>query len=240
MSASHEEPVARLREVPLDAPVAAPLLADLEADLCRRYDDPHGAGAPLDPAAFARPHGTFLVAELDGRPVACGGLRTRAPGVGEVKRMWVDPSARGRGLARALLAGLEEAAAQLGMTRLLLETGLAQPEAVALYASAGWERTEPYGEWRDSPLSVCFSRPVGRGAAGDPPAAGGRPAHPARVRRAGGGAGRAGRAGAVATARRPTRAPSRCCSRSVPAPTPTWRSRPSPGSRSPPTTATRC
>lgn len=153
----------QLRAERLDGPVAAPLVADLEADLCRRYDDPGGAGAPLDPDAFAPPRGAFLVALLDDRPVACGGLRTRDPGlpeggVGEVKRMWVDPSARGRGLARAVLAGLEEAGRALGLDRLVLETGVAQPEAIGLYASAGWERVAPYGEWRDSPLSVCFGK----------------------------------------------------------------------------------
>lgn len=150
--------VVRLTAEPLDGAVAAPLLRDLEADLCRRYDDPGGAGVPLDPAAFLPPRGTFLVARLGDRPVACGGLRAVGDGVGEIRRMWVDPTARGRGLARRVLAGLEDAGRSLGLTRLRLETGTAQPEALALYDSAGWRRIEPYGEWRDSPLSVCFGR----------------------------------------------------------------------------------
>ena len=143
---------------PFDGPTAAVLVEDLVADLCRRYDDPGGGGRPMDPDAFRPPRGTFLVARLDGRPVACGGLRTVAAGVGEVKRMWVDPGVRRQGLARQLLAALEQAGRELGHTRLLLETGTLQPEAVQLYASAGWQRVEPYGEWRDSPLSVCFAR----------------------------------------------------------------------------------
>lgn len=151
-------PDVALTAEPLDGPVAARLVEDLVADLCRRYDDPDGGGTPLDARAFSPPTGTFLVAWTDGRPAACGGLRTVRPGVGEVKRMWVDPGARGRGLARLVLAGLEQAGRDLGHTRLLLETGTLQPEALQLYASAGWTRTAPYGEWRDSPLSVCFAR----------------------------------------------------------------------------------
>lgn len=143
---------------PLDGPAAAGLVEDLVADLCRRYDDPGSGGTPLDPAAFSPPAGAFLVAWLDGRPVACGGLRTVGDGVGEVKRMWVDPWVRGRGLARRVLSGLEQAGRDLGHTRLLLETGRQQPEALQLYESAGWARIQPYGEWRDSPLSVCFAR----------------------------------------------------------------------------------
>ena len=150
-------PHVHLTAEPLDGPVAARLVEDLVADLCRRYD-PHGGGAPLDPRAFSPPTGTFLVAWCDGRPAGCGGLRTVRPGVGEVKRMWVDPAVRGRGLARLVLAGLEQAGPELGHTRLLLETGTLQPEALQLYASAGWSRTPPYGEWRESPLSVCFAR----------------------------------------------------------------------------------
>ena len=147
-----------LAEEALDSPAVGPLLDALVADLRVRDDDEAAAGAPLDPAAFAAPRGTFVVARLDGRPIACGGLRTVGEGVGEVKRMYVAPEARGRGLARRVLAELEAVGRALGHRRLLLETGAMQPEAVALYASAGWARTEPYGEWRDSPLSLCFER----------------------------------------------------------------------------------
>ena len=148
----------RLTVEPLDGPVAAPLLGRLVAELQRRYDDDGAPGAPLDPVAFRPPHGTFLVAHVAGRPAGCGGLRTHTPGVGEVKRMYVDPTVRRRGVARLLLAALEDAGRTLGHRRLLLETGTQQPEALALYDSAGWTRIPPYGEWRDSPLSVCYAR----------------------------------------------------------------------------------
>ena len=149
---------ATTRREPLDGPVAAPLLQELEADLQVRYEDAGAAGRPLDPEAFVPPRGAFLVVHQGGQAVGCAGLRTVAPGTGEVKRMYVAPPARGRGLARLLLRELDAAARELGMSRLLLETGDAQPEAVALYASAGWYRVEPYGEWKHSPRSICFGR----------------------------------------------------------------------------------
>lgn len=146
---------------PLDGPVAAVLVDELVRELQVRYADDGASGAPLDPAAFAPPYGVFLVARRDGEPVGCGGVRAYGAGVGEVKRMYVAPAARGSGVGRRLLHGLEDAARGLGHERLLLETGTAQPEAIALYASAGWARVEPYGEWRDSPESVCFAQELG-------------------------------------------------------------------------------
>jgi GNAT superfamily N-acetyltransferase len=160
VSAPQARPRVVLTAEPLDGPVAGPLVAEMVLELQVRYDDEGAAGKALVAADFAAPTGTFLVAHLDGTPVGCGGLRTVAPGVGEVKRMYVDPAARGRGVARALLAGLEQAAAGLGLTDLLLETGTAQPEAIALYVSSGWRAVPPYGEWAWSPESRCFGKTV--------------------------------------------------------------------------------
>ena len=165
-----------------DGPAGTRLVADLTADLGRRYadeDDAPACGrspeeqaarqAELDadeaaylaevaPADVAPPVGAFVVARLDGEPVGCGAIRRHADGVGEVKRVWVAPSARGRGLARALMARLEAEAAALGYRRVLLETGLRQPEAIALYTALGYRRRAPYGRYADSPLTVCFER----------------------------------------------------------------------------------
>jgi GNAT superfamily N-acetyltransferase len=98
-------------------------------------------------AEFAPPRGIFLVGREHGEPVACGGLRLVAADLGEVKRMYVAPAARRRGIARALLRQLEREARLLGATRLRLETGLSQPEAIALYESAGYQPTEPFGPY---------------------------------------------------------------------------------------------
>jgi GNAT superfamily N-acetyltransferase len=72
--------------------------------------------------------------------------------------MYTATSARRRGVSRAVLTRLEEIAAELGYRRIQLETGTAQPEAMALYASHGWRRIEPYGRYSDSPSSVCFAK----------------------------------------------------------------------------------
>jgi len=78
--------------------------------------------------------------------------------MGEIKRMYVAPSARRRGVGRALLAGLEEAARDLGWTVLRLETGLRQPEAIALYEESGYRRIPDFGHWAGDPLTVSFEK----------------------------------------------------------------------------------
>jgi GNAT superfamily N-acetyltransferase len=102
----------------------------------------------------------FLVAWANGEPVACGALRPLHddPTVGEIKRMYTRPAGRRQGLSRRLLLRLEEVALELGYPRLQLETGLAQPEAMALYESEGWARIESYGFYKHSPQSVCYGK----------------------------------------------------------------------------------
>lgn len=131
---------------------AAGLLADVGADMDVRY--PGGQASRASGHDFDPP-GTFLLALDDGAPVGCAGLRPHGPGEGEVKRLWVSPSARGRGLARALLASLVAHARQQGWSWLVLETGLAQPEAIALYESEDWQPVPPYGQYRDDPRCRC-------------------------------------------------------------------------------------
>ena len=127
------------------APYSVPLTKAMETELRARYGD--GDATHADPAQFLPPYGLFLVARVDGVDVGCGGWRTLEPGVGEVKRMYVAPEHRGRGWARALLRGLVADATAQGMTRLVLETGPLQPEAIALYTAEGFEPCEAYGAW---------------------------------------------------------------------------------------------
>jgi GNAT superfamily N-acetyltransferase len=138
---------------------AAQLIAELDADLAVRYgsdDDPVQA----HPEEFEWPDGRFFVVSDRGEPLGCAGIRRIAPGRAELKRMYVRPAARGRGLARLLLATCEDAAADLGFDELWLETGDAQPEAVALYLSAGYEPVPAFGQYQHSPRSITLGKPV--------------------------------------------------------------------------------
>lgn len=156
---------------PYDSPVAQRFVAALEADMVERYEvDVTAPGHEGEENAHwllrveqvTPPAGVFLVAWLDGEPVGSGALRRLGTGddprVGEVKRMWTEPHARRRGVSRAVLARLEHEARAFGYRRLQLETGDRQPEALALYESAGWHRIEPYGQYRDDEGSVCFAK----------------------------------------------------------------------------------
>ncbi|HEY8728530.1 MAG TPA: GNAT family N-acetyltransferase [Acidothermaceae bacterium] len=111
-------------------------------------------------AEFAPPQGVFLVGRDDGEPVACGGLRLVVADLGELKRMYVVPTARRRGIARALLGRLEDEARLLGASRLRLETGLNQPEAIALYESAGYQPTEQFGPYAGHVLARHLAKPL--------------------------------------------------------------------------------
>ena len=90
--------------------------------------------------------------------VACGGFRFLRPGVAEIKRMYVDANVRSGGLGRRLLGYLEQQAAAAGYTQAWLETGTEQPEAMALYTSAGYRLMEPYGEFKHHEQSRCYYR----------------------------------------------------------------------------------
>jgi ribosomal protein S18 acetylase RimI-like enzyme len=144
-------------------PDATRLINDVQAEYVARYGGPDES--PLDPLMFEPPHGTFLVGYADQEPVATGAWRRRtdltalgSDVVAELKRMYVVPAARGAGHARAVLAELERTAAEAGIEVLVLETGLRQPEAIALYTSSGYTRIPSFGHYRDSPLNRCFAR----------------------------------------------------------------------------------
>ena len=141
------------------SPEAALLIRELDDELRRRYPgQPIFGLSPAETAAF---EGVFLLAWLDGALVGCGALRPLGTDVGEVKRMYVRPEARGRGVARRLLAALEEEAAARGCRRVRLETGVDQQEAIRLYASSGYVPIPCFGEYAEEPYSVCFEKRLG-------------------------------------------------------------------------------
>ena len=136
-----------------EQPPASELLAATRAELndvyetFSRLDNP-----PLAPAELRAPGGAYVVGYEGEETVAGGGVRRLADGVAEIKRMYVRPSARSRGVAAALLAALEDAARALGYTCARLDTGPKQPHALRLYRSAGYAEVPPYN---DNPFA-CF------------------------------------------------------------------------------------
>ncbi|MFC5926976.1 GNAT family N-acetyltransferase [Micromonospora vulcania] len=100
----------------------------------------------------------YLAVVVNGRAVACGGLQSIDADTGEVKRMYVRPAYRGRGIARQLLAALEELAFQQGHSVVCLETGTYLPAAIGLYTSSGYDQIPVYGEYVHNPYSVCFAK----------------------------------------------------------------------------------
>lgn len=156
----------QLRPTPFDHPDSLRLIAEVQAFYRERYGDEDTT--PVDPAEFAAPRGFFLVGYVDGVAVASGGWRAQESwtdpelrdGDAEIKRMYVSPAHRGRGHARAVLAELERTAAAAGRLRTVLETGTKQPEALALYASEGYEPVANFGIYRHEPDSRCFAKPL--------------------------------------------------------------------------------
>jgi GNAT superfamily N-acetyltransferase len=146
-----------LRIVPVAFAAAADLVAELDADLVVRYG---GGGDPVHAPAgeFDGPGGQMLLATLGAEPVGCVGLRRLDHETAELKRMFVRPQARGRGIARALLAACEQAAVDLGYRHMWLETGTMQPEAVALYLSSGYEPVADFGQYAGQSLAIHLGR----------------------------------------------------------------------------------
>ncbi len=144
-----------LEPVAFDDPRAVRLLAEYQADMDRRYP----GAVPSEGAVedFLPPVGRFLVAlDDDGEPVACGGVRPHAQGA-ELKKVYVAPAARGSGLGRALVRALLAHAREQGVDRAVLQTGLEQPEAIALYESEGWTPIPVYGQYADDPRCRCYA-----------------------------------------------------------------------------------
>ena len=123
---------------------AAALLAELDRDLGSSYSEEQQHG--LRPEALFQPNITFFLARLDGAAVGCGGIAL-CDGFAEVKRMFTDPSTRGSGVARAILARLEAVAREAGVPLLRLETGVHQHDAIAFYERMGFRECPAFGDY---------------------------------------------------------------------------------------------
>ena len=147
-----------IRREAIRSPVAERLICALNAELESRYPEEGANFFRLDAEEVSEGRGGFFVAYVGGNPVGCGAVRRIDPGLVEIKRMYVDPSARGRGVGRTILEFLEAQSRELGARRIVLETGPRQPDAIALYAHAGFVEIPLYGEYIGSLFSVCMAK----------------------------------------------------------------------------------
>ena len=142
---------------------ARTLVDELESELSAHYPPENRHG--YDVSRLFRPNIAFFVARLGGRAVGCGGIAFE-DGFAELKRMYVRPSARGRGVAQSILARLEEEARARGVARLTLETGDAQRSAIHFYERARFTRCAAFGAYTIMPpasirRSVFFEKRIG-------------------------------------------------------------------------------
>jgi GNAT superfamily N-acetyltransferase len=136
---------------PTDDPVVRQLCVDQQRELAGIEGDGH-ISFPL------HEHIEFLVGLVDGEAVACGALQHLGDGVGEVKRMYVLPAHRGRGLSREILAAIEELARVQGLHTLRLETAPFLTAAVGLYTSSGYSEIPTFGMYEGHETSACYEK----------------------------------------------------------------------------------
>jgi GNAT superfamily N-acetyltransferase len=143
-----------IRGEPSDGAAATTLLAGFAAEIASLYPGwTPSVGPSAGPADFRPPGGNFLIAYIDGRPVACGGYKRLDQEAVEVKRIYVEPEARGKGLSRTMLEALEAAAREAGYTIARLDTGSEQPVAVRLFESTGYRAIPDYN---DNPVAAYW------------------------------------------------------------------------------------
>jgi putative acetyltransferase len=141
---------------PADQPEVHALLAQSDAYMARLY--PAESNHLVDAATLMKPNVRFFVVRRDGRAIGCGALVLAADGSAEIKRMFVVPEERGRGIGRRILTQLEEAARAEGATLMRLETGIHRPEAIGLYRAAGFVEIGPFGSYVADPLSLFMEK----------------------------------------------------------------------------------
>jgi len=142
------------RDARIDSGDGATLERAMVAEMAELYDgfDISSNGMPkAGPAEMNPPNGVFLVGYAGGRPICCGGIKRLDDESCEIKRMYVVPDVRGRGVAKALLVALEDRARTEGYLYTKLDTGPRQPGAQRLYESVGYERTDNFN---DNPVAA--------------------------------------------------------------------------------------
>lgn len=147
-----------LRRTDSDDPDFKALVKLLDADLAERDGADHGFYAQFNKIDKIR---HAVVCYENDQPIGCGAIKAFSEEAMEVKRMYVSPDGRKKGIATRVLTELETWANELGYARCVLETGKRQPEAIALYEKNGYQRTENYGQYVGVENSVCFAKVLG-------------------------------------------------------------------------------
>lgn len=146
----------KIVQVDFDHPASAALRQAQRDEIAIRYGRPDSEPGPAptadDITAF------FVAFDDNDNPIGCGGLRQRDDTEAEVKRMFVAPASRGSGVSTAILQRLEQYGRERNWTRLVLETGDQQPDAIRFYTREGYERIPNFGYYVDSPYSLCFAK----------------------------------------------------------------------------------
>ena len=138
--------MAEFVEVDAGSPAAQAAMTSYFAELAERFPAGFDPTGYLEPEDYNPPRGRFFLAMSGDEVLACGGLVWIDDSVAEIKRMWVDPASRGRGLAGRLLAFLEQTAADSGRRRVILDTNPVLLEAIAMYRKAGYRDIERYND----------------------------------------------------------------------------------------------
>lgn len=148
-----------VRRADPSAPETLRLVRQLWEELGALY--PAMNAPPFSPNDIVGERTAFVVAWWEGAPAGCGAFHPISADeshVAEIRRMYVEPHLRRRGISRAILAELERLTRECGYTMVRLETGLRQPNAIRFYETSGYRRIEPFGRHRGDPLSVCFEK----------------------------------------------------------------------------------
>jgi len=148
----------QIRAVEWDDPASVALRGAQQAEIAERYGSPDSEPGVKPSAADIT---VFFVAfDDEGTPLGCGGLRRLDAAEAEIKRMFVAPTHRGTGVSTAILARLEESGRELGLLRLVLETGTMQPDAVRFYEREGYTLIPNFGSYAGNEQSLCYEKPL--------------------------------------------------------------------------------
>jgi GNAT superfamily N-acetyltransferase len=148
-----------ITKVAPDTPDAVELIGELD-DHLMAHPYPQQSRHAFSVAKLLREHVVFFVTRYEGQLAGCGGIKMFGTDYGEVKRMFVRPEFRGKGLGKAMLLHLAEHAIHNGAKVLRLETGIYEVEAIGLYEGFGFARRAPFGEYLEDPLSVYFEKTI--------------------------------------------------------------------------------